>query len=249
MILNPGKNKNLLKTLVEFGYAEYGSALEMLEASKRTESEKSKIGYINHALDEYRHAAAIFKVLSIQIDNGVGEFEKSYMFAPQHVVSKGYVDKSSFLVEKLTTQKFIEFVYANEFLAKESFDALCERIKDTESLNMINEIMEEEETHASDSIDTLNEIMKDEGRHWGYAKKAHNKLYPKVNLEIAFKRELVKNRMRSFYFKNVKILGYLFNPIINLIILLFGGIVNFLSIDKQGLKNNLMSTDNKTSLL
>ena len=59
MILAPGKNKDLLATLVEFGYAEYGSALEMLAAAKSTESPKAKIGYINHALDEYRHAALI----------------------------------------------------------------------------------------------------------------------------------------------------------------------------------------------
>ena len=52
MILAPGKNKDLLATLVEFGYAEYGSALEMLAAAKSTESPKAKIGYINHALDE-----------------------------------------------------------------------------------------------------------------------------------------------------------------------------------------------------
>ena len=68
MILAPGKNKDLLATLVEFGYAEYGSALEMLAAAKSTESPKTKIGYINHALDEYRHAALIFKVLNIQIN-------------------------------------------------------------------------------------------------------------------------------------------------------------------------------------
>ena len=112
MILAPGKNKDLLATLVEFGYAEYGSALEMLAAAKSTESPKAKIGYINHALDEYRHAALIFKVLNIQINQGIGEFQKSYIFAPQHVVSKGYVDKGGFLVEKLDNKKFIEFVYS-----------------------------------------------------------------------------------------------------------------------------------------
>lgn len=248
MILNPGKNKNLLATLVEFGYAEYGSALEMLEASKRTDSPKSKIGYINHALDEYRHAAAIFKVLSIQINNGVGNFEKSFIFSPQHVVSKGYVDKDSFLVEKLSNQKFIEFVYANEYLAKQSFDNLCKRIQDVESLTMITEIMEEEQSHADDSIKTLNEIMKDEGRHWGYAKKAHEKLYPKVNLDIAFKRELIKNRMRTFYFKNVKFLGLIFSPIIHTIIYLFGWVVNLIKIDIHKSDSNLMSQD-KLSLL
>lgn len=248
MILNPGKNKNLLATLVEFGYAEYGSALEMLAAAKVTDSDRSKIGYINHALDEYRHAACIFDVLNMQIKNGVGEFKKSYIFTPQHVVSKGYVDKSSFLVEKLSNQKFIEFVYANEFLAKQSFDALSQRIKDIESLNIISRIMNEEEEHANNSIESLNEIMADEGRHWGYAKKAHEKLFPNVNLEFAFKRELIKNRMRTFYFKNVKFLGRVLDPIINFVILAFGGIVHFLRVASDEADLNLMD-QNSTSII
>ena len=43
MILTPEKNKNLLKTLIEFSYAEYGSALEVLAAAKRTNSPKLKL--------------------------------------------------------------------------------------------------------------------------------------------------------------------------------------------------------------
>ena len=44
MILSPEKNNDLLGTLVEFAYAEYGSALEMLAAAKRAKSPKLKIG-------------------------------------------------------------------------------------------------------------------------------------------------------------------------------------------------------------
>ena len=63
--LSEGKEKDkgdLLGTLVEFAYAEYGSALEMLAAAKRAKSPKIKLGYIRHASDEYRHTALIFKV-------------------------------------------------------------------------------------------------------------------------------------------------------------------------------------------
>ena len=76
-------------------------------------------------------------------------------------VTKGYVDKKSFLVEKLSNQKFIEFVYANEYLAKSSFDKLSKRIKDNESLRVISEIMKDEESHANESIETLKEIMEE----------------------------------------------------------------------------------------
>ena len=67
MIITPNNNSNLYKTLVEFGYAEYGSALEMLAASKKAQSSNMKVGYINHALDEYRHSALIFQVLNNEL--------------------------------------------------------------------------------------------------------------------------------------------------------------------------------------
>ena len=154
MILVPEKNKNLLKTLMEFSYAEYGSALEMLAAAKKTKSPKLKLGYIRHALDEYRHTTLLHKVLSNQVKKGIGKFEREYKFSPQNVILKGYVDKEAFLVEKLSLKKFVEFVYSNEFLAKESFDWLSKRIEDSESLKTLDLIMKDELNHADDSIDT-----------------------------------------------------------------------------------------------
>ena len=68
MILSPDKkNQDLLGTLVEVAYAEYGSALEMLVAAKKAKSPKLKIGYIRHALDEYRHTGLLVQVLSNQV--------------------------------------------------------------------------------------------------------------------------------------------------------------------------------------
>ena len=64
----------------------YGSALEILAAAKKTKSPKLKIGYINHALDEYRHASLIFKVLENELKKNGQEFEKEFRFIPQNVV-------------------------------------------------------------------------------------------------------------------------------------------------------------------
>ena len=98
MILTPDSDKNLLSTLVEFSYAEYGSALEMLCASKNIKSPNLKMGYIEHALDEYRHTILIHKVLSNQLkSNNELTFIKDYKFSPLNVVEKGYVDKKGFL--------------------------------------------------------------------------------------------------------------------------------------------------------
>ena len=245
MILMPEKNRDLLGTLVEFAYAEYGSALEMLAAAKKAKSSKLKLGYIKHASDEYRHTALIFKVLSNQIRKGIGDFKREYKFSPQNVILKGYVDKDAYLVEKLSLKKFVEFVYSNEYLAKESFDYLSKSVKDTESLNTLSSIMKDELKHADDSIDTLENIMKDELVHHGMAKKFYESKFPNAKLQIAFKRERIKNRLRLFYYKNLKFLNKIFDPILNFFISSFGKIVNFISVPGSD-KENLMSNNSKS---
>ena len=245
MILTPDKNNDLLGTLVEFAYAEYGSALEMLAAAKKAKSPKLKLGYIRHASDEYRHTALIFKVLSNQIRNGVGNFKREYKFSPQNDVLKGYVDKEGFLVEKFPLKKFVEFVYSNEFLAKESFDYLSKRIGDAESLKTLKRIMADELNHADDSQSTLNAIMKDELVHHGMAKKFYEAKFPEAKLQKAFKREMLKNKFRVFYYKNVKFLNKIFDPILNFLITCFGRIVNLIIIPNTN-KQNLMSNNPKS---
>ena len=245
MILTPEKNRDLLGTLVEFAYAEYGSALEMLAAAKKAKSSKLKLGYIKHASDEYRHTALIFKVLSNQIRKGVGDFKREYKFSPQNVILKGYVDKDAYLVEKLSLKKFVEFVYSNEFLAKESFDGLSKRIGDKESLKTIDKIMEDELHHADDSQTTLNDIMKDELIHHGMAKKFYESKFPNSKLQRAFRREKLKNKLRLFYYKNAKFLNIIFDPIMNFFITCFGKIVNLINIPKND-NQNLMSKNSKS---
>ena len=83
MFLQPNNNKlNLYNTLVEFAYAEYGSALEMLAAAKKTESPKLKVGYINQALDEYRHSKLIFEVLNNEVTRNGDFFKIEFKFVP-----------------------------------------------------------------------------------------------------------------------------------------------------------------------
>lgn len=255
MFLAPENNKNLFKTLVEFGYAEYGSALEMLAAAKKVESPRLKIGYIKHSLDEYRHSMLIFKVLDNEIKKNDSYFEKEFKFIPQNVVTKGYVDKKGFLVEKLNLKKFVEFVYSNELLAKHSFENLIKRIKNSDSLKILNKIAEDEEKHASSSknqhnnfsTSNLKTIMSEEDRHWGFAKIFYNKRFPNSNLNFAFKREKIKNKMRSFYFKNMIFLNKIFNPITNFFILIFGNIAVYLKSSSTENKN-LMKINSKSIL-
>ena len=239
MFLQPDQKNSLYKTLVEFGYAEYGSALEMLAAAKKADSPRLKVGYINHALDEYRHSKLIFDVLNNEVNKNKDTFKSEFKFTPQQVVSKGYVDKRNFLVEKLKLKNFVEFVYTNEFLAKDSFEALIKRIGNADSLKILKQIAEEEEGHADNSILTLNKIMAEEDRHWGFAKLFYNKKFPNSNLNLAFKKEKIKNKLRLFYFKNVLFLNKIFDPIINFFIIIFGAIPMFLK-TSSSLNKNLM---------
>ena len=246
MILTPDKkNQDLLGTVVEFAYAEYGSALEMLAAAKRAKSPKLKIGYIRHALDEYRHTGLLFQVLSNQVKKGVGQFKREYKFSPQNVILKGYVDKEGFLVEKFPLKKFVEFVYSNEYLAKESFDYLSKRIGDAKSIETLKNIMDDELNHADDSQATLEAIQKDELVHHGMAKKFYESKFPNAKLQIAFKREKIKNRFRMFYYKNLRFLNKVFDPILNFIINIFGKIVNLISVPDKD-KRNLMSSNSNS---
>ncbi len=245
MFLVPDNKSNLYNTLVEFAYAEYGSALEMLAAAKKADSPRLKVGYINHALDEYRHSKLIFDVLNNEVKRNKDYFNKEFRFNPQNVVLKGYVDKKNFLVEKLKLKNFVEFVYANEFLAKDSFDNLIKRIENVDSLKILKQISKEEEGHADYSIETLNKIMAEEDRHWTFAKLFYNKKFPNSNLNTAFKKEKIKNKLRMFYYKNVLFLNKIFDPLINLIILIFGYITMFLKSNSSS-KKNLMSISEKS---
>ena len=245
MFLVPDKKTNLYSTLVEFAYAEYGSALEMLAAAKTVSSPRLKVGYINHALDEYRHSKLIFDVLNNEVKRNKDYFNKEFRFSPQNVVLKGYVDKKNFLVEKLKLKNFVEFVYTNEFLAKDSFESLIKRIDNSDSLKILEKISKEEESHAEYSIETLNTIMTEEDRHWTFAKLFYDKNFPNSNLKIAFKKEKTKNKLRMFYYKNFMFLNKIFDPIINILILTFGYITIFLK-PNSSLKKNLMSISDKS---
>ena len=64
-------------------------------------------------------------------------------------------------------------------------------------------------------------------------------MFPKASLKLAFFRERLKNRMRLFYLKNVKLLGYVFDPMITCLVVVFGGVVKLISIPAKQDKNLL----------
>ena len=83
----------------------------------------------------------------------------------------------------------------------------------------------------------LDAIQKDELVHHGMAKKFYESKFPEARLQIAFKREKMKNRFRMFYYKNLKFLNKIFDPILNFIINVFGKVVNLISIPDKDKRN------------
>jgi len=245
MILTPQKNSNINKTLLEFAYAEYGSALEMLAAAKRTNSDKLKLGYIKHALDEYRHTNLILQILYKNLEKEKLDKDKNYIFYAFNCLTKGYVDKKGFLVEKFHLKKFVEFVYTNEFLAKESFINLKTRIKNKSINKTLDNIISEEDDHSKISLKKLDSIIDDEQKHWYFAKKFYQKKFPKAQIAIAFAREKIKNKIRTLYAKNLVILNKIFDPIIYIVIVLFGYLLFVIKTPKS---NKNLLKDNGSSV-
>ena len=87
--------------------------------------------------------------------------------------------------------------------------------------------------------------MKDELVHHGMAKKFYESKFPDSKLQIAFKRERYKNKLRLFYYKNLRILNKIFDPILNFLINSFGNVVKLISIPDTKEKN-LMLTNSKS---
>ena len=88
----------------------------MLFAAKNVGNKKLSIGFIRHALDEYKHCS-IFTTIKNQIILEYNINKKELSFIPNHVYNKGYVYKDHFIFEKKKLNEFAIFV-ANEKLLK-----------------------------------------------------------------------------------------------------------------------------------
>lgn len=130
-------------------------------------------------------------------------------------------------------------------MAKDSFDDLIKRINNKESKEILKQISQDEQSHADYSVKTLNTIKTEEDRHWSFAKLFYKKKFPNSNLNIAFKKEKIKNKLRMFYYKNILFLNKIFEPIINTLIVIFGYLVLLLN-SKTTSRKNLMLISEKS---
>ena len=95
------KNKNVKelpaqKVCLDFALAEFSSAIEMLQASKKVENTKLAIGFLSHCLDEYRHTNFFKSLISANQENNINQS----LFNPVLVYQKGFINESIFCLIK-----------------------------------------------------------------------------------------------------------------------------------------------------
>ena len=151
-------SKNKINAIIEFSLAEFGSAVEMLQAAKRTSNTKMAIGFIDHAVDEYRHADHFRKISKdVALRHRINGLRP---LISRNLIDKRIVDPGGFLFEKLSFDRFCFFVFLNETFAMRHFattiikdDLLTQKEKE-----VVKIIAQDEEKHIYHAGKFVNQI-------------------------------------------------------------------------------------------
>jgi hypothetical protein len=154
------------KQILDFALAEFSSAVEMLQAAKLVDNKKLAKGFVEHALDEYRHTDFFLKILS-------NEKKTRLRFDPRLSVTQGFVRTDKFLFETCDINQFAAFVSVNEANALRIFLQIRPAIELTAThyLEDLDAIIEDEREHmlSTGQSDKLvlgyQHLLNDEQRH------------------------------------------------------------------------------------
>ena len=222
-----------LNVMNQTALAEFGSALEMLAACKKATKASTAFGYFQHAKDEFIHVNTFLEIMANHGKKIPSEIARIYRFNSNSLINNGYVSNNGYLIETMKLKDFIAYVYTNELLAKESFE---------EILDLVNP--------SSVESKYIKQIMNDELRHHGLAKKHFLKYYPLLQpwqLRLYKLREIIKNKGRKLYDKNLKILDKLLTPLYFSMAFIVGRIILFINLNEFKRKDkNLMEINPKS---
>ena len=154
------------KQILDFALAEFSSAIEMLQAAKLVDDERLAIGFIEHALDEYRHTDFFLNILSNSTDTHL-------RFDPRFSLSLGFIRTDKFLFETCDISQFAAFISVNEANALKIFLQIRPSIQliGQDYLNDLDTIIEDEREHMIASTQTedimlnFQHLLNDEQRH------------------------------------------------------------------------------------
>ena len=165
----------------------------MLYAAKRQAQTDSKmaLGFIRHALDEYKHTDLFRKIIATLHDPKQLDVPDT-RFLPNMVISKGYIDPSRFLFDKMDLNRFSTFIGVNENSAHKLFNKLKFRFGSDQNLKLTK-------TEAGAIITSLEIILADEERHSKYAFQYSQKNMSNVKFKILSNWEIFNTKVRAFY--------------------------------------------------
>ena len=217
--------------LNEFAAAEFSSALEMLFAAKTVNDKKLSIGFIRHALDEYKHCFIFTNIKNqIILDHKINKKELS--FVPNHIYNKGYIYKDHFIFEKKKINDFAIFVGANEEIAEKKLIAFSNHLKE----------------HKPLAFTEMQNILKDEEKHAEYSLKFAKNNNGFFSYRIKLTKEKILSFLRHIYANSLNKFSFIFNPILITIIIILSFVTLFLKLKKSTKDDNVMKNIEPNSI-
>ena len=217
--------------LNEFASAEFSSAIEMLFAAKVVDNKKLSIGFIRHALDEYKHCS-IFTKIKNQMISEYKINKKELSFIPHHIYNKGYIYKDHFIFEKKKLNDFAIFIGANEEIAEKKLIAFTDHLKE----------------HKPLAYKQIQNILKDEEKHAEYSLRFAKKNHSLFSYNIKLSKEKTLSFFRHFYANSFHKFSFIFKPILILIIILISFVAYFLNLKKNITDDNVMENIDPNSI-
>jgi len=211
--MRASKSKNLTdQQLTQFALAEFSSSIEMLHAAKLTQNAKLSAGFINHALDEYKHTNFFLKLLSNSPSTKI-------RFDRRHSISGGFIRPDSFLFERMQLFDFAAFIAVNEANALRIFTSIKDKIGsiDNETAVALDEIIEDEKAHLATitcntkksnhetEFSLYEELLADEKRHVEFSSKFLENSQFKTRVGYAKTKSRIGNRIRHLWAAQYKI--------------------------------------------
>ena len=184
----------------------------MLHAAKRHEpiDAKMAIGFVRHALDEYKHTEYFRTIINLLNDNDP-TINSSTRFIPTLAISKGYIDPDKLLFDKMNLKRFSVFIGVNEESAHKLFSKLKLRFEETNTIELSKDNISLIKT-------TLSSILEDEKRHSNMAFEYSKKSIRPVILSYYKFLESVTLRIRSLYASQGKINKWIATAIYSIVI-------------------------------
>ena len=241
------KNGTVLsgRQALDFALAEFSSAIEMLQAAKLVESKSLARGFVNHALDEYRHTEFFKRLINTGMSDGL-------RFDPRLSIALNFVNPEKFLFEVNSLERFTAFVAINEASALRLFSKIRPVVGSTgnDIKNEIDEIIDEEATHLREFTKTCGEIGKysdsfvyemlllDEERHASLADGFLERIASPRRRKWLRMRYKVGNKFRHFWGSQRVVRSFVdkfISAIVIASILPFRGVLHFPAIKHQNL--------------